>query len=454
MTRDRALAIGVIAAGALARVAVAGSLGLLADEAYYRCWAMHPALGYFDQPPMIAWLLALVPSTHPLATRLPAIACAVIAPMALLPWARHPIRWAAAWLSPVLFGLTLVTTPDAPLLCGWSLALAGALLGGPGWILAGVGGGIAFLSKYTGLAVVPLAIAAVGPIEWRTRWPWIGLAAMLAVIAPNVWWNAEHGWISVVFQLHEGLINPNAPGLLGPVGFILGQIAAVTPILAIAAGWAVVRARPDLGDRTTRILISTSIPVVALFLIASAFAPSEAHWPAPAWIGALLLVANAPPRLQRITDVGLWTAVIGSAVVVAHALHPLVPLAEDPRDRFAEGALLVDGVRAWAVPAASEPDQTPAIVLGERYQEVAFLRAAGLPAFREPSCGRADEFTRADAIPAFTTAYFVRPWRSGPLTCIGDDLEVVGGPWDIDGRDATGHRVGRWQVFEVAPGAP
>ena len=32
----------------------AAHVGLTNDEAYYRLWAMHPALSYFDHPPMLA----------------------------------------------------------------------------------------------------------------------------------------------------------------------------------------------------------------------------------------------------------------------------------------------------------------------------------------------------------------------------------------------------------------
>ena len=41
----------------LLRGVMAGLLPLSADEAYYWLWSLHPAWGYFDHPPMIAWLI-------------------------------------------------------------------------------------------------------------------------------------------------------------------------------------------------------------------------------------------------------------------------------------------------------------------------------------------------------------------------------------------------------------
>lgn len=450
--REHAVAVGIVLGLLAARFALASNLGTLADEVYYRCWADAPALGYYDQPPMIAWLLApLASTTSALVLRLPALLCGAAAALVLLPFATTPWRWAAAWACPALFGLTLAVTPDAPLLFGWCLALAGALAGGPWWLVAGLGAGIAFLSKYTGLAVLPLAILGAGPADWRTPWPWAGAGLFAALIAPNVAWNLTHEGVSFGFQLHEGLVNDHAPGVAGPLQLALDQLGVVGPVLVLAALAAVAFAQRP-WDRATRVLVVPSLGTLAVFVAASPFAPPEAHWPAPAWVGLLLLLARSGPRVHRAADVGL--ALAGGATT-ALALGALGVVWSPPafRDRFAEGDLLVDGVRSWALPATSEAPRDPTPVFAERYQEVAFLRTAGLPAWRMASCGRADEFTRAD-VPPRVPALFVRPWRSGPLTCVGGDWEVADGPHDLDGIDATGHRVGRWQVFTLNPVPP
>ena len=41
----------------LLRAIMAAQLPLSADEAYYWLWSLYPAAGYFDHPPMIAWLI-------------------------------------------------------------------------------------------------------------------------------------------------------------------------------------------------------------------------------------------------------------------------------------------------------------------------------------------------------------------------------------------------------------
>lgn len=448
----RQVAIAMIVGLVAAKLALASQLGLLADEAYHRSWADAPALGYYDQPPMIAWLLApLASSSSAVVLRLPALLCGALAALVLLPFAVRPERWAAAWASPALFGLTFAATPDAPLLFGWCLAIAGALAGGPWWLLAGLGAGVAFLSKYTGLAVLPLAIAAAGPADWRTPWPWAGAGLFAAIVSPNVAWNLANDAVSLRFQLQEGLLNAKPPGPAGTLQLVLDQLGVVGPVLVLAAFASVVFAQRP-WDRPTRILVGTSLPTLAVFIVASLRAPPEAHWPAPAWVGLLLLLARSGPRVHRAADSGLVQAAFVTALIVLGALG-IVGSPPAFKNRFAEGELFVDGMRAWVLPAASEGPRGPTPVYAERYQEVAFLRTAHLPAWRLQTCGREDEFTRAEAPPRLP-GYFVRPWRRGPLKCLGADWEIVDGPHDLDGIDAKGRRVGRWQVFTIRPVAP
>ena len=46
----------LIAGTAAIRLLCAVSLGLGNDEAYHSLYATHPALSYFDHPPMMAWV--------------------------------------------------------------------------------------------------------------------------------------------------------------------------------------------------------------------------------------------------------------------------------------------------------------------------------------------------------------------------------------------------------------
>ena len=49
---------GVLAATLVFRLWLSAALPMTVDEAYFILWGRDPALGYYDHPPMIGWLLA------------------------------------------------------------------------------------------------------------------------------------------------------------------------------------------------------------------------------------------------------------------------------------------------------------------------------------------------------------------------------------------------------------
>jgi hypothetical protein len=50
--------VTVIVGLTLVRALVAANTGLTDDEAYYRLWALAPAMSYLDHPPMVGWMIA------------------------------------------------------------------------------------------------------------------------------------------------------------------------------------------------------------------------------------------------------------------------------------------------------------------------------------------------------------------------------------------------------------
>ena len=68
-------------AATLARALATVGLELYADEAYYWLWSLRPAPGYFDHPPMVAWLIGLSSAVLPgeLGVRLPFLLCGGLA---------------------------------------------------------------------------------------------------------------------------------------------------------------------------------------------------------------------------------------------------------------------------------------------------------------------------------------------------------------------------------------
>ena len=221
----------IVLAFLAARFAFAFSLGFGIDEAYTVPIARDLRLSYFDHPPLHQWIthFAALASGEGIGARLPFVAL-----FAATGWLLY--RLTSELFGPragliALFALNATPfffasagtwiVPDGPLLFGLALAafsLARLFFDSGGgerrvwrlWLLVGIGFGLAGLSKYIG-ALAPLgllAFLALSPSERRWfRHPAPYAAAMLAllIILPVFVWNAQHNWVSFVFQGSRGL---------------------------------------------------------------------------------------------------------------------------------------------------------------------------------------------------------------------------------------------------------
>ena len=199
------------------------ALPVTTDEGYYFLWARHPDLGYFDHPPLVAWLAAPVNwlAGSWLAGRSGSLLLAVLLiPLSLSLTRRAGLRGVANITAAMLLfhfnlaGLVFgfLATPDIPLIFFWTLALHEALVALQGrprrWLSAGLATGLGIWGKYTMLLMGPVFLLALlsrsGRAQLRTPWPWAGGLVCLLVISPHLFWNQQNHWPSFSFQLRHG----------------------------------------------------------------------------------------------------------------------------------------------------------------------------------------------------------------------------------------------------------
>ena len=343
-----------IALGVLARLALLPFVPLVMDEAYYVDWGRNLQPGYLDHPPAVGWLVAVplrLLGDSPLALRLPALLLQTLALVlaASLVRARAGERAALAVVlgiqaAPLFSAGGALIVPDAPLTLAWVGTFWGlqrAVDRGPRWFLAaGLFLGLGVLSKLTaGLLGVAVLAGLLATRDGRrllaTPWPWLGAALALAVASPMLLWNAAHGWPSFTFQASHGLSGRtfSIVRLLASLG---GQLAYVSPVLLVLAAGAAWRALRARGDALGAALAFSALPVAAFFTLAAALTPNALpHWPAPAWLSALLLLCLAGAAAGRRWRValGVGFASIGAALLtVLFFLAVPVPLARGPLD--------------------------------------------------------------------------------------------------------------------------
>lgn len=357
-------AAAVVAALTLVRLAVAGYAPLTEDEAYYRLWALHPAFGYLDHPPMVAWWMAggrAVAGDTALGVRLISVLSVVVGSLAL--WrsalivaadertAARAVIWFNATL---LVGIgSVIATPDQPATLFWGLALWAVLekvRSGDGrwWLAVGLFAGLGLQAKYSTLFLgAGLVLWLVVSAE-RRRWladPWLWAGGLLAALlfAPVIAWNAAHDWASFEKQFGRAAASEwtlaYLPELLG------GQIGLLGPLMVpfvVAGLWLAGRRRTASGGSAEAdgtgaagrsLLVLSSIPFALYLLVHALHDRVQANWPAPLYPAFALIAADAAARAgdlhgrtgRMLSALRAWVAPVGIATgLVAFLLlmHP------------------------------------------------------------------------------------------------------------------------------------
>jgi 4-amino-4-deoxy-L-arabinose transferase-like glycosyltransferase len=212
----------VIAALTAMRVIYASLLDLRTDEAYYWTWSKESVLSFLDHPPMIAWFIRFgtaVFGDTTLGVRFAGILAMLVTQLLLADIVRrvtHDVRAVVlAVLMPeaaLYYGLLMAkVSPDVALI-PFAVAMVWALIrlyesnDARWWLAAGLFAGLALLSKFTAIMLVPAVAAFMLVPDWRRRWlvspyPWVAALIAVAVFLPVLIWNAEHDWASFRFQL-------------------------------------------------------------------------------------------------------------------------------------------------------------------------------------------------------------------------------------------------------------
>ncbi len=282
-SRQWLVVAAVIAVLTAMRVVYASLLDLRTDEAYYWTWSKESVLSFLDHPPMIAWFIrfgtAIFGDTN-LGVRFAGIVAMLVMQLLLADIVRrvtHDVRVTLiAVLMPeaaLYYGLLMSkVSPDVALI-PFAVAMVWALVrlhesnDARWWLAVGVFAGLALLSKFTAVMLLPAVVAFMLAPSWRGRWlasayPWAAALIAVVVFLPVLIWNSQHDWASFRFQLvratatHEMSLRTVGDyiGLqFGLVGFILLPVVLSGVALTAWRGY-------RRGDAVA-ILLSTAVIV-------------------------------------------------------------------------------------------------------------------------------------------------------------------------------------------------
>lgn len=344
--RAPVLGIALIAMGAFAvELAVSAQYGYHRDELYFVAAGQHLAFGYVDQPPLaplLARISAVAFGNTLVGVRvLPALALvALIAATAVMSRVLGAGRTgqllaalAAATCAEYLATMHLLTT-TAPDFVAWALTLLLVLRlldsQDPRWWLAiGCSIGVGMAAKWN-IAVLAASLM-VGFLATdarrllNNRYLLLGGAMALALAAPDLIWQALHGWPNLqVFHALQASAGKNRATYL--IAQVVYTGLALVPIWIAGLVWTL---RSQTARRYRPVGIACLVAIV-FYLVAG----GKAYYPGAVF--TFLLAAGAVPlerwlasrsrRAWRIRPTALiCTAMLASAALILPAALPVLP---------------------------------------------------------------------------------------------------------------------------------
>jgi 4-amino-4-deoxy-L-arabinose transferase-like glycosyltransferase len=312
-------------------------LDLYVDEAQYWTWSRQLAWGYYSKPPAIAALIALTTSAcgdGPACVKSGAL---LVYPLAcLLVWAiaRRLFDARTAFWSALAFLLlpgvsfsSMIISTDVPFFLFWCAALYAWLRALEDhrwrwWLAAGAAGGLGLLTKYTMVifalsALLHLAVTPRLRPQLRNPRLYAAMALAAALFAPNLWWNARHGWPTLHHTVEISHLGSDAGLHWSHLGeFLASQLAVMGPVLFCAWLWLTLRQpRRWWADERYRLLACFALPFLAIISLQALAGRADANWGAMTYAAATIFaVALLLERGQR--------RLLAAALVINAALMP------------------------------------------------------------------------------------------------------------------------------------
>ena len=358
-------AIKIIAIGFIIRIFAAVIIQPGFDESYYGVYSFFPALGYFDHPPFVAftagfglWITGIYTA---LTLRLGALILFVFTSFLLYYLARQiygerPAIWSLILfhLTPYfMFGMGAFVIPDNALGLFWLLFLFSLYKvqqsDEPRWfLLSGVAFGLSMMSKYHGIFLAAaLFIVLLFYKDWRKYFKsiylYIGFLTGIIFFLPNLYWNSENDWITLLTQFGKGASGGFNFSFGSLLQAILVQAAYLLPWNMYIYIKASVDTSRDDNNKDNWLIPFVFIPIV-IFTLIGGTRQILPHWPMPGYLAAIIITGKWLSQLEiKPRKRLLWTSGIVGGVLISFILFQsitgIVPI-------IRHGDLTLDG-QGW-----------------------------------------------------------------------------------------------------------
>lgn len=275
------------------------------DEAYFYLWGKYPALGFYDHPPMVGWVLSLMLlfGKSILSVRMPIIIFNSLIGIGLYEFLKRYDDQKAA-LAAILYLLSplslinVIITTDSPLifftfLSTITLYFAIRKENYGLYLLAGLFFGMAFLSKYFS-AFLGLAYLAYFIFSAKTKKKALGFAIVFASLIPfialNVYWNYNNDWANIMFNIFNR--NQHAGFSIGTIlMYLLYLVYLFSPFILLYLYKGHKEIKEIIREDRLNVIPYVFIIPFCLFGLLSTFKSIGAHWPLSFFAFAFVLAA-------------------------------------------------------------------------------------------------------------------------------------------------------------------
>ncbi|MES2309721.1 MAG: glycosyltransferase family 39 protein [Verrucomicrobiota bacterium] len=370
---------------------------LIEDEAQYRLWSKHLDWSYYSKGPLVSWTIFV--GTSIMGDTVFGIRWISVLLSAATGWMIFCLG-SRLWNERIGF-YALIIVISFPLYAVGSVLMTIDPLSVFFWILAahlflsaveknkmslwigcGLAVGFGILGKFVNaLELLSFLFFLLSDSDRRVRLKEKGFYLMLLVavicMAPILYWNADHGWITLTHLQERGKLDRHFEIQISEIlKFLKMQAITITPLYFLGMIVMGVSTTPLLWKSTRenqglRYAVLLFLPTFLLYFILSFNDKGEANWTATGLIGGILLLAYAGVSLvtqSRAKAIGV-AIIFGLAfleTVLCHDPFGLgVPLKSDPAARL----------RGWSdlahkVDAVRQPGD---VVIGNKYQTASIL---------------------------------------------------------------------------------
>ncbi len=280
------------------------------DETYYWQWGRHLALSYYDGPPLTAYCIRMITGifgSNAFTLKLTAVLFMLGTCYFMYRLASKMFNARTGWIAliimlflPITQAGFVITTLDPTLIFFWTLTLYFFYLAittekNHYPYLTAMAIGLTLLAKYSGILLVP-ALGLFLLLRKRNEFSkaswYVGLVIALLIFSPVIIWNWQLDWAPFSYQYHHGVATQKIFSLELMGSFLGAQMGIANPIFFISAFYYIIRYSKKIGQQSHLLFLTLPFLVTFLFFFYQGmFQPSEANWPAPAYISAVILVS-------------------------------------------------------------------------------------------------------------------------------------------------------------------